>query len=385
MPLFLFQVQATDMKIVVDENMPLTETLFSEFGEIVPLPGRTMTAEQLADADILLVRSVTKVNAGLLAKAEKLKFVGTATIGTDHIDKNYLTEKGIRFASAPGCNKISVGEYIISALLVMAEKYQFSLSGLSLGIVGAGNTGTAVAKRAAALGMDVKLCDPLKRQAGDLRSFVSYDEALACDLISFHVPLSRDGEYATYHLLDKKRIQALRSEQILLNASRGEVWDNQAMLLRQQSTEPLRLVMDVWENEPDILLDLVPYTDIATPHIAGYSLEGKYRGTYMLYEAFCQQFGYPVTKQLPQLLPVADINKLTLNANPEEAVLKKLIHLVYDVRRDDARFRHQIGLPGRFDEMRKKYPERREWSSVSIFTESNHDMLVKLGFSISGN
>ena len=373
------------MKIVVDENMPLTETLFSEFGEIMPLPGRTMTADQLADADILLVRSVTKVNAGLLAKAEKLKFVGTATIGTDHIDKNYLTEKGIRFASAPGCNKISVGEYIISALLVMAEKYQFSLAGLSLGIIGAGNTGTAVAERAAALGMDVKLCDPLKQQAGDPRSFVSYDEALECDLITFHVPLSRDGEHATYHLLDKKRIQALRSEQILLNASRGEVWDNQAMLLRQQSSEPLRLVMDVWENEPDILHDLVPYTDIATPHIAGYSLEGKYRGTYMLYEAFCQQFGYPVTKQLSQLLPVADIDKLTLNANPEEAVLKKLIHLVYDVRRDDARFRHQIGLPGRFDEMRKKYPERREWSSVSIFAGSNHDVLVKLGFSISGN
>lgn len=373
------------MKIVVDENMPLTETLFSEFGEIVPLPGRTMTAEQLADADILLVRSVTKVNAGLLAKAEKLKFVGTATIGTDHIDKNYLAGKGIRFASAPGCNKISVGEYIISALLVMAEKYQLSLAGLSLGIIGAGNTGSSVAEKAAELGINVKLCDPPKEQAGDPRFFVSYDEALECDLISFHVPLSRDGEHATYHLLDKKRIQSLRSEQILLNASRGEVWDNQAMLLRQQSAEPLRVVMDVWENEPDIQQELVPYTDIATPHIAGYSLEGKYRGTYMLYEAFCQQFGYTVTKQLSQLLPVADINRLTLTASLEEAVLKKLIHLVYDVRRDDARFRHRIGLPGQFDEMRKRYPERREWSSVSVSTELNHSVLMKLGFSVSDN
>ena len=373
------------MKIVVDENMPLAEALFAEFGEVVRVPGRTMTAEQLADADILLVRSVTKVNAALLSQATNLKFVGTATIGTDHIDKAVLAEKGINFTSAPGCNKVSVGEYIISALLVMAEKYQFSLSGLSLGIIGAGNTGTAVAERASALGIEVKLCDPLKEQAGDPRSFVSYDEALQCDLISFHVPLSREGEHATFHLLDKKHIQALRSEQILLNASRGEVWDNQAMLLRQQSAEPLRLVMDVWENEPDILHELVPYTDIATPHIAGYSLEGKYRGTYMLYEAFCQQFGYAATKQLKQLLPVADINALTLNANTDEAVLKKLIHLVYDVRRDDARFRHQIGLPGRFDEMRKKYPERREWSSVTISSEQNNDKLVKLGFSVSGN
>jgi len=373
------------MKIVVDENMPLTEALFSEFGEIIRCPGRTLTAEQLADADVLLVRSVTKVNPELLSKAEKLQFVGTATIGTDHVDKAYLEEKGITFASAPGCNKISVGEYIISALLVMAEKYQFSLSGLSLGIIGAGNTGTAVAEKAAALGITVKLCDPPKQQAGDTRRFVSYEEALQCDLVSFHVPLSRQGEYATYHLLDKKHIQALRSEQIVLNASRGEVWDNDALLHRQQSKEPLRLVMDVWENEPDVQLELVPYTDIATPHIAGYSLEGKYRGTYMLYEAFCRHFGYNVDKQLASMLPIADIPSVTLLSSPDEAVLKKLIHLVYDVRRDDARFRQQIGLPGRFDEMRKKYPERREWNSLTVSTEQKDNELIQLGFSVSGN
>jgi Phosphoglycerate dehydrogenase and related dehydrogenases len=372
------------MKIVVDENMPLTQALFAEFGEVVALPGRTMTAEQLADADILLVRSVTKVNATLLSQANKLKFVGTATIGTDHIDKAFLAEKNITFASAPGCNKVSVGEYIISALLVIAEKYQFSLSGLSLGIVGAGNTGSAVAGKARQLGINVKLCDPFKAQSGDSRTFVSYEEALKCDLISFHVPLTRNCEHATFHLLDKKHIQALRSDQILLNASRGEVWDNQAMLSRQQSAEPLRLVMDVWENEPDILHELVPFTEIATPHIAGYSLEGKYRGTFMLYEAFCQQFGFEMKKQLSPLLPVADICSLSLQTAVNEAVLKKLIHLVYDVRRDDARFRHLVGQPGQFDEMRKKYPERREWSSLSVVAESDRNVLVDLGFNVSG-
>ena len=267
------------MKIVVDENMPLAEALFAEFGEVVRVQGRTLTAAQLTDADVLLVRSITKVNASLLSQANKLKFVGTATIGTDHVDKTYLAENTIPFFSAPGCNKVSVGEYVISALLVMAEKYQFSLSGLSLGIIGAGNTGTAVAERAAALGIAVKLCDPPKEQSGDQRKFVTYDEALTCDLVSFHVPLSRHGEHATFHLLDEKHIQALRPEQILINACRGEVWDNQAMLVRQQSALPLRLVMDVWENEPNVLQTLVPYTEIATPHIAGYSLEGKYRGT----------------------------------------------------------------------------------------------------------
>lgn len=373
------------MKIVVDENMPLTEALFSEFGEIIRVPGRTLTAEQLSDADVLLVRSVTKVNAELLSKAEKLQFVGTATIGTDHIDKTYLKEKGITFASAPGCNKISVGEYIISALLVMAERYQFSLSGLTLGIIGAGNTGTAVAEKASALGITVKLCDPPKQQAGDTRDFVSYQEALECDLVSFHVPLSRQGEHATYHLLNKKLIQSLRSDQIIFNASRGEVWDNEALLQRQQSKEPVKLVMDVWENEPDILKELVPYVDIATPHIAGYSLEGKYRGTYMLYEAFCLHFGYTITKQLTSLLPIADVASLVLSSVSDEEVAKKIIHLVYDVRRDDATFRHQIGLPGRFDEMRKKYRERREWSSLAISSEQKCNELIQLGFSVSDN
>lgn len=373
------------MKIVVDENMPLAEALFAEFGEVVRVPGRTLTAAQLTDADVLLVRSITKVNASLLSQANKLKFVGTATIGTDHVDKTYLTENTIPFFSAPGCNKVSVGEYVISALLVMAEKYQFSLSGLSLGIIGAGNTGTAVAERAAALGVVVKLCDPPKQQSGDQRKFVTYDEALTCDLVSFHVPLSRHGEHATFHLLDEKRIQALRPEQILINACRGEVWDNQAMLVRQQSALPLRLVMDVWENEPNVLQTLVPYTEIATPHIAGYSLEGKYRGTYMLYEAFCQHFGYEITKQLQPMLPVADINTLSLSADVTECILKKLIHLVYDVRRDDAIFRHKIVQPGSFDDMRKKYPERREWSSLMISAEKNNDILVQLGFCVSGN
>jgi erythronate-4-phosphate dehydrogenase len=370
------------MKIVVDENMPLAEALFSEFGDVIRVQGRTLTPEQLIDADVLLVRSITKVNAPLLAQANKLKFVGTATIGTDHVDKNYLAGKEIPFFSAPGCNKISVGEYIISALLVLAEKYQFSLAGLSLGIIGAGNTGTAVAERATALGVTVKLCDPLKQQAGDPRVFVTYDDALKCDLVSFHVPLLRQGEHATFHLLDEKRIHALRPEQIILNACRGEVWDNQAMLKRQQSASPLRLVMDVWENEPNILQALVPYTEIATPHIAGYSLEGKYRGTYMLYEAFCQHFGYAITKQLQPMLPASDIDALSLSADMNDSIVKKLIHLVYDVRRDDGIFRHQIAKLGSFDEMRKKYPERREWGSLAISAEKNSDILNQLGFCV---
>ncbi len=371
------------MKIIVDENMPLTQKLFSAFGEVVPLAGRSMTADDLVDADILLVRSVTKVNAALLSKAEKLKFVGTATIGTDHVDQNELVSRQIPFCSAPGCNKISVGEYVISSLFVLAERYQFSLSGMSIGIIGAGNTGSAVAERASSLGMNVLLCDPIKAESDDPRTFVDYQAALKADIVSYHVPLTYTGNYPTFHLFNDSVINSIRDDQIFINACRGEVWDNQALYKRQISEKPLRLIMDVWEKEPDILQSLVPFTEIATPHIAGYSLDGKYRGTYMLYEQFCDIFNCEKIIPFSSLLPDANINQISVTGELDETLLKQMIHLVYDVRRDDARFRMNIHRDGAFDEMRKKYPERREWSSLSVTANSENQILNKLGFSIA--
>ena len=369
------------MRIIIDENMPFASELFADLGEVVRLPGRKMSAEQVADADVLLVRSVTRVNEALLLKNERLKFVGTATIGTDHVDQVYLASRGIRFASAPGCNKVSVAEYVISALLVLAERYQLSLSGMTLGIIGAGNTGSALAAKASELGMLVCLCDPPLAKAGDPRQFVDYELALSCDVVSFHVPLTRSGAYPTHHLLDAKHIAALPEGQFLINASRGEVWDNLALLLRQQSGHPLRLVMDVWEQEPEILQELVPYTEIATQHIAGYSLEGKLMGTYMLYQAYCQFAGLPVEKQWQSLLPKAPVSQVAVEGELSPALFKQLAHLVYDVRRDDARFR--LGYTGAesFDAMRKHYPERREWSSLTV-DGSCDPRLSALGFTL---
>lgn len=371
------------MKIIVDENMPLTQKLFSAFGEVIPLAGRSMTADDLADADILLVRSVTKVNAELLSKAKKLKFVGTATIGTDHVDQRELSARQIPFCSAPGCNKISVGEYVMSALFVVAERYQFSLADKSIGIIGAGNTGSAVAERAAALGMKVLLCDPIKAASGDARSFVDYQTALQADIVSYHVPLTQTGDYPTFHLLNEELIRSIDDEQIFINACRGEVWDNQALYQRQTTGKPLRLMMDVWEDEPNILQSLVPFTEIATPHIAGYSLDGKYRGTFMLYEQFCNIFNLEKNIEFSSLLPVANISQIGVTGVLDEALLKQMIHLVYDVRRDDARFRMNIHRAGAFDEMRKKYPERREWSSLSVAVNSENPILNELGFSLA--
>lgn len=372
------------MRIVIDENMPVVEPLFAEFGELVRVPGRTMTAEQVAEADILLVRSVTKVNADLLSEAHRLKFVGTATIGTDHIDQTLLAERGIAFSSAPGCNRISVGEYVVSALLVLAERYQLSLAGMTIGIVGAGNTGTAVEQKARALGMHVCLCDPFLEAAGDPREFVSYETALSCDVVSFHVPLTRTGPHPTWHLLNEALIQTVSAEQFLINASRGEVWDNLALLARQHTSEPLRLVMDVWEQEPEILQELVPHTEIATPHIAGYSLEGKIRGTWMLYEAWCKHAGLPITKRWQDLLPVPAVDSVHVHSAVQATQIKQLVHLVYDVRRDDARFRAAHLSPAGFDAMRKHYEERREWSSLNILG-CQDERLAALGFTLTAS
>ncbi|KTA75471.1 4-phosphoerythronate dehydrogenase [Aeromonas salmonicida] len=374
------------MKIVVDENMPHALELFAEFGEVIPLPGRQMQAADLQDADVLLVRSVTRVDAALLATSPRLRFVGTATIGTDHVDKALLAARNIPFFSAPGCNKYSVGDYVLSALLVLAERHELNLSEMSLAVIGAGNTGECVARKAESLGMRVLRCDPPRAraagQAGETGAFVDYQTALGADIVSFHVPITREGPDATFHLLDEQVIAARPAGQILVNASRGEVWDNQALLARQQGLEPLRLVMDVWEGEPEPLRALVPHTEIATPHIAGYSLEGKARGTWMLYQALCQQLGRAARQDLQSLLPAPEVRALTPGQPVDQALIKQLVHLIYDVRRDDARFRNRIELPGSFDEQRKHYPERRELSSLHVNGPFASDTLARLGFTV---
>jgi len=374
------------MKIVVDENMPHALELFAEFGEVIPLPGRQMQAADLQDADVLLVRSVTRVDAELLATSPRLRFVGTATIGTDHVDKALLAARNIPFFSAPGCNKYSVGDYVLSALLVLAERHELNLSEMSLAVIGAGNTGECVARKAESLGMRVLRCDPPRAraagQAGETGAFVDYQTALGADIVSFHVPITREGPDATFHLLDEQVIAARPAGQILVNASRGEVWDNQALLARQQGLESLRLVMDVWEGEPEPLRALVPHTEIATPHIAGYSLEGKARGTWMLYQALCQQLGRAARQDLQSLLPAPEVRALTPGQPVDQALIKQLVHLIYDVRRDDARFRNRIELPGSFDEQRKHYPERRELSSLHVSGPFASDTLARLGFTV---
>ena len=380
------------MKILADENMPYATELFSEFGQVTTFPGRQLSTGDVMDADVLLVRSITKVNEALLGDADKLQFVGTATIGTDHIDQAYLAERDIEFTSAPGCNAISVAEYVLSSLLVLAQKYGFDVKDKVVGIVGAGNTGSRLAEKLEAFGVRYLLCDPPLEAQGDSRDFVSYQTLLdEADVLSFHVPLIDGGSNPTRHLFNADTLKTIKPDAILINACRGEVMDNQALLEAKQSGSAHPLVLDVWEGEPNVLKPLIPYADIASAHIAGYSFEGKARGTFMLYQKFCQRLGVEPKQTLTQLLPPADMGEVVLGSEGPDTI-NRLVHLVYDVRRDDALFRQHIGVNG-FDWLRKNYPVRREFSALSIRSQdgaTNHlskatrNTLGGLGFDLGG-
>jgi len=372
------------MNIYYDENMPFAAEFFSEFGRATAFSGRNVTAQEISDADVLLVRSITNVNESLLSNNENVQFVGTATIGVNHIDQSYLAGRQANFSSAPGCNAISVADYVLSSLVVLSDRYLFSLRDKTVGIVGAGNTGTRLSEKLAAFGISFKLCDPiLEASQDDTREFSSLEEVLACDIVSLHVPLTKEGEHKTFHLLDEQRLRSLSEDQILINACRGEVIDNQALLAMKKAGHQLKLVLDVWENEPRILRELVEYTELATAHIAGYSLEGKARGTEMLYRALCKQLEIVPSKSITDYLPQPDFSRIEICQEIDEKVLKQLVKIVYDVRRDDSIFRQQLDSHG-FDYIRKTYPARREFSSlfVDVKNEANATVPQALGFRV---
>ncbi|MGL4937143.1 4-phosphoerythronate dehydrogenase [Shewanella sp.] len=372
------------MKILVDENMPYVEPLFGDLGTIIPVNGRRLTPEQVRDADVLLVRSVTQVNAALLADNARLKFVGSATIGTDHVDLAYLAERNIAFANAPGCNAIAVGEFAFMAMLELAQRYHSPLKGKVVGIVGAGNTGSATAKCLEAYGVTVLLNDPLKAAAGDSRTFVSLDTLMQqADIICLHVPITRTGEHKTLHLFDESRLMALKPNSWLINCCRGDVIDNKALIKVKSQREDLKLVLDVWEGEPHPLPELVDVVDLATPHIAGYSLEGKARGTFMLYQALCQHLNITANKSLSALLPAFNVKAMTLRTMPDEHALLQLARFVYDLRDDDRAFRNCGFMANGFDNMRKNHRHRREFSALALAYDSplEVDWLSNLGFS----
>ena len=373
------------MKILIDENMPYAEQLFSQIGEVILKPGRTLSANDLVDIDALMIRSVTRVNETLLAKANKLRFVGTATAGMDHIDKALLKEKGIFFTAAPGCNKVGVAEYVVSVIMVLAQQHGFSIFDKTIGIIGAGQVGSYLQQCLEGIGIKVIINDPPKEGAGDSRTFTSLNVLLEqADIISIHTPIVRDGEHPTHHLFDQDVLDKLRADQILINAARGPVIDNAALKTRLYKQDGFIAALDVFEFEPEVDMDLLPLLAFATPHIAGYGLEGKARGTTMIFNRYCEYLNHNLRVHENELLPKAPIPELVLERVWDEITLYNLTQLIYDVRKDDSLFRREIGNNDAFDRMRKNYWDRREYSSLTLRgnIETNLRPLAKLGFQI---
>lgn len=382
------------MLIVADENIPLLDSFFEEIGDIRRVSGRHMTAADVADADILLVRSVTRVDASLL-EGSRVKFVGTATIGTDHVDLDWLAQQKISFASAPGCNANSVVEYVLSVLSLHAERLDLrDWSDLTVGIVGAGNVGGALWRVLDRLGIETRVSDPVRAAREDEEvEFHSLEEVLACDVVTLHTPLTRDGDHPTYQLINQARLAALGTDQLLINTSRGEVIDEEALLACLDRDDAPTVVLDVWDREPAINQALVDRAWLATPHIAGYSLEGKVQGTEMVYQALCRFLGLPSRKQAGQFLPEPPLSKLafTRAAQARDAA-DVAIRSCYDPRRDDARLRRGLATAAQdqrskvFDRLRRDYPVRREFSSVKIqlkgTSRSLQDQFRVLGFKL---
>ncbi|MEF1254083.1 4-phosphoerythronate dehydrogenase [Vibrio sp. M260112] len=373
------------MKILIDENMPYAEQLFSQLGEVVLKSGRTLTEDDLVDVDALMIRSVTKVNAKLLSKANKLKFVGTATAGMDHVDQDLLRERGIFFTAAPGCNKVGVAEYAFSVMMVLAQQHGFSVFDKTVGIIGAGQVGSYLQQCLQGVGIKVLINDPPKQDAGDSRQFTPLEALLSqADIITLHTPITRGGKHPTHHLIDEEVLNTLRGDQILINAARGPVVDNSALKARLQRNDGFIAALDVFEFEPEVDMELLPLLAFATPHVAGYGLEGKARGTTMIFNIYCEFLDNELRAHASDLLPTAPVPKLVLDRDWDEATLHNITQLVYDVRKDDALFRREISQPGSFDLMRKNYWDRREYSAVTLVGDDSCRLspLEKLGFQV---
>jgi len=377
------------VRIVADENIPLVNEFFAEIGEIHRVPGRTMTASDIKDADILLVRSVTKVNKALLEDSP-VRFVGTATIGTDHIDLDYLREKGIAFKSAPGCNAQAVVDYVLSAVSVLLDQRGITYSDLSVGIVGIGNVGSLLRQRLEGLGAEILAVDPFRAEE-EVGPLVTLDEALQADVVTLHTPLTREGEHATYHLIDEARLQQMKPDACLINSSRGSVVDNAALLAHMQNNRDFEAMLDVWENEPQLDLALLHRCLLATPHIAGYSLDGKMRGTEFVYQGLCEFFGLPIRRKLAQFLPEPGVKRVNFSDQvPLYQALRTAIRAAYEIRVDDGvmrtAMRHSENLRETFDQLRKDYPLRRDIPTLKVGVPAKcHDMnttLAAAGFDV---
>lgn len=373
------------MKIVIDDKIPYIRGAFEGVAEVIYLPGSKTTPEVVKDADAIVTRTRTNCNEKLLA-GSSVKFIATATIGYDHIDTDYCDSSEIKWTNAPGCNSKSVEQYIASILMVLAERRNIQLNGLCIGVVGVGNVGSKVARVCDLLGMKVLLNDPPRERTEGSSTFVSLKQVMdEADIITLHVPLNMKGEDSTFHLGVETLFSELKKKPILINSCRGEVVDSLAVKNALKSGQISGFICDCWENEPDIDLELLTLTELATPHIAGYSKDGKATGTLMSVHAISEFFGLGLENWQPSGVeqpanPVFELDGTGLN---EQQIISKAILQTYDIRNDDQTLRKNTA---QFEQLRGDYPTRREFPAFTIVPinvpKETSAVLKKLGFQI---
>ena len=338
--------------------------MLEKYARVIYLPGGAISKDDLLDADALIVRTRTKCNEALL-NGTKVKFIASATIGFDHIDTQYCESHAIRWTNAKGCNSSSVQQYIAAILFHLSNKLEFELAGKTIGIVGVGNVGSKVANVCKTLGMHVLLNDPPRERLEAPTGFVSLDMLIEeADIITLHVPLENNGADKTFHLVDKKFLARLKPTQILINTSRGEVIESNALRLTLKKRQIAACIVDVWEHEPEIDLELLNLVDIATPHIGGYSADGKANGSSMSIRALSRFFKLGIDNWFPERVPLPENTTIELDCRnlKRQKVACKLVSRTYDVLADDQRLRNS---PNTFEQQRAAYPLRREFPAFT--------------------
>lgn len=373
------------IRIVADDKIPFLTGALEPFAEVVYMPGKSITREVLMNVDALFIRTRTKCTESLL-KGTKVRFIGTATIGFDHIDTKFCDSHKITWTNAPGCNSSSVQQYITAALLKLSHDHHFNLKDKTIGIVGVGNVGSKVEKSARILGMNVLLNDPPRARKEGSSDFVQLSNILyESDIVTVHVPLNIVGTDKTYHLFNTKSFKKMKKGTWFFNSSRGEVTDTASLKTSLSSGKLGGAVLDVWEHEPDIDIELMAKTYIATPHIAGYSTDGKANGTAMVVNSLCSFFKLPLKNWYPQNVPVPFSTEISINGKgkKDEQIIREAILFTYNIEEDDIRLRLS---PADFEKQRGDYPLRREFTSFSVnlkgCSATSHKALEAMGFKV---
>jgi len=355
------------MKILADENIPYVGQAFDSLGQVKTIPGRLICNADLINTDILLVRSITQVNAELL-KNTNIKFIASATSGIDHIHLNPINQKNIGFAHAKGSNALSVAQYVISGICYWSLLNNKSLSQLSLGIIGYGNVGKLLKKMAIQLGINCVINDPPLTDLGQ-KGLQELKSVLNSDIVSIHVPLKKYGKYPTNHLINCKNIIHLNPNGLFINTSRGGVVDENALIILKKNYPNFQIILDVWENEPNLNLEILSKTLLGTAHIAGYSIDGKLYGTEMIYHACCKFFKLK-PKWNKEEVQVVDYPAFHLRTSNQNDILSSILQ-AYDILQDSKSLKKllqhaNINPIDYFDKLRKNYPIRRDWKGSLI-------------------